>query len=56
MIFSSTKIENSGRYAYQNGEKRANNPYIGKQGYINKLKLNIWYWGYDRAENDSRSA
>ena len=56
MIFSSTAIENSGRDAYQNGEKRANNPYLHKNGYINKLKLNIWFWGYDRAENDSRSA
>ena len=56
MIFSSSQIEKAGNDAYLNGVERNKNPYIGKGGYINKLKVNIWFYGWDKAENDCRSA
>ncbi len=52
MIFSSTEIERAGMDAYINGLQRNRNPYINKQEFINSKKLRVWYYGYDKAEND----
>ena len=56
MLFSHTECEKAGSNAYLSGLQRNRNPFIGKQGFVNNLKEKIWNWGYDKAENDCRSA
>ena len=55
MIFSSTSVENAGRLAFSQGYKRDTNPYLNRNGWINRVKRKIWDQGFDLSMNDSRT-